>query len=124
LKSSVNGISALWKEEDVLRGGKQTVLDDGFEEVEVAFSENQGWAPGVFGAGEFGEPTRRRRIQEKSGGRNRAESAVRLRVAGRKGIGRGFGTLRHRCLPLAAVLPQVSPEIPKPALTTPKTRSR
>jgi hypothetical protein len=53
LKSSIAGISALRKQEEVLRCGEELVVGHRLKEGDVAFLKDERWPPGVFGSGEF-----------------------------------------------------------------------
>jgi len=135
LKSSVDGVSALRKEEKVLRCGKEPVVGGCLKEDDVAVLKDKRRPPGVLGAGEFGEPTRRRRTAMQSGGRNRAEPLNLYGSTDRNGIGRCFGDhplvsqgvafRRHpRCTAVVPLLYQTSPDESKRRPTSPKRRSR
>jgi hypothetical protein len=45
LKSSVDGISTLRKQEEVLRRGEEAVVHSRFQEGEVAILEDEWWPP-------------------------------------------------------------------------------
>lgn len=92
LEPSVDSISALREEKEVLRCREEPVVGDGLKESHVSFLEDQRRPPGMLGAGESREPTRRRRTEILSGGRNRLQPLEFCGGADRNGIWRGFGS--------------------------------
>jgi hypothetical protein len=91
LKSSVYRIPTLWKEEKIMWRGEESIIRSSLKEGDVSVLKNQRWPPGVLGAGESREPTKRRRTEILSGGRNYGQDLTGKGVAVRNGFWRHFG---------------------------------